>query len=86
MLCICSGLLALGIGGVVDYVLGIWVIGVVHLLRPADVGDYWRCGLWGIEAIGVVHLLKPADVGDWWRCGLCFGDMGDRCCALAQAC
>ena len=65
-----------------DYVLGIWAIGVVHLLRPADVGDY----VLGIWVIGVVHLLKPADVGDWWRCGLCFGDMGDRCCALAQAC
>ena len=56
-----TGVVALGATGVVDYALGIW-------------------------AIGVVHLLKPAGVGDYWRCGLCFGDMGDRCCALAQAC
>ena len=37
-----TGVVALGTDGVVDYVLGIWVIGVVHLLRPASVGDWWR--------------------------------------------
>ena len=34
-----TGVVALGTTGVVDYALGIWAIGVVHLLRSADVGD-----------------------------------------------
>ena len=57
VLCTCSSLLTLGTGGVVDFVLGIWAIGVVHLLRPADVGDWWRCCAGDYVRCGLLALL-----------------------------
>ena len=95
VLCTCSGLLTLGTADVVDYALGIWAMGVVHFLRrPADVGDWWRCGIcfgdmgdWCECTCSSLLTLGTDDVVDYvlgiWAIGVVPADVGDwwRCCA-----